>query len=410
MSLLVTSAELNPTNTRQTTQVWETVPLISAVDFLDSARKPVKSSDRAHMQGIYPYFGASGIVDYVNDYIFDEDLILLGEDGENILSRKVPLAFKVSGKIWVNNYAHVLRPTPDFDIDYLTAYLESLDYSEYNTGTAQPKLNKDSCSKIQIAKPPKAEQARISRSLNDAQSLISSLEKLISKEQTIKQGMMQELLTGKKRIPGFSGPWSTAVLGDHFEITSSKRVFQRDWRASGVPFYRARELAILGVCGTVDNDLFIDRAMFDEYRRLYGAPEPGDFLVTGVGTLGKTYVVKPGDEFYFKDGNILWLKRSETVDSNFLKFLYSTPLVERQISDGSSGTTVGTYTITNAKKTEIPLPPIAEQRAIATALSDVSETIDVLQSRLAKAKSLKQGLIQELLTGRTRLQPAEFPA
>lgn len=87
---------------------WEVKELRELVEFLDGKRKPIKDSDRLKMQGQYPYYGASGIIDYVNNYLFDEDLILLGEDGENILSRNLPLAFKVSGKIWVNNHAHVL--------------------------------------------------------------------------------------------------------------------------------------------------------------------------------------------------------------------------------------------------------------------------------------------------------------
>jgi type I restriction enzyme, S subunit len=105
---------------------WGVVTLDDAVEFLDSKRKPIKESERSKMRGIYPYYGASGIVDYVNDYLFDEDLILLGEDGENILSRNTRLAFRVSGKIWVNNHAHVLRARDSFDIGFLTEYLESL--------------------------------------------------------------------------------------------------------------------------------------------------------------------------------------------------------------------------------------------------------------------------------------------
>ena len=99
---------------------WKVCTLGDAVDFLDGKRKPIKESNRAKMHGIYPYYGASGIVDYVNKYLFNEDLILLGEDGENILSRSVRLAFRVSGKIWVNNHAHVLKPKLDFDIGFLT--------------------------------------------------------------------------------------------------------------------------------------------------------------------------------------------------------------------------------------------------------------------------------------------------
>ena len=105
---------------------WEIVPLVDVVDFLDGYRRPVKDSERSKMQGEIPYYGASGVVDYVNDFLFDDDLILLGEDGENILSRNCRLAFKVSGKAWVNNHAHVLKPKARANIDYQVEYLESL--------------------------------------------------------------------------------------------------------------------------------------------------------------------------------------------------------------------------------------------------------------------------------------------
>lgn len=179
---------------------WEICELKDAVDFLDGLRRPVKSGDRAKISGIYPYYGASGIVDYVNDFIFDDELILLGEDGENILSRNLPLAFKVSGKIWVNNHAHVMKPKSDFDITYLTEFLESLDYSLLNSGTAQPKLNKQSCLKIKVAKPSKKEQSAIAIILSDMDDELRALEQRLNKNRQIKQGMMQELLTGKTRL------------------------------------------------------------------------------------------------------------------------------------------------------------------------------------------------------------------
>jgi restriction endonuclease S subunit len=184
---------------------WPQLTLGDAVEFLDSQRRPVKVGDRAKMRGDIPYYGASGVVDHVNRYLFDEDLILLGEDGENILSRAVPLAFKISGKSWVNNHAHVLRPRPGFNIDFLTAYLESLDYSSLNTGTAQPKLNKQSCLAIQVHRPPVPEQHAIGSALSDVDAEISTLQTRIDKVRDIKTGMMQQLLTGRTRLPVVEG-------------------------------------------------------------------------------------------------------------------------------------------------------------------------------------------------------------
>ncbi|MFL9870021.1 restriction endonuclease subunit S [Paraburkholderia megapolitana] len=197
--------------------------------------------------------------------------------------------------------------------------------------------------------------------------------------------------------------WDVKTLGDIFEITSSKRVFQSDWKSRGIPFYRARELAVLGETGSVENDLFITEELYENFKRAYGVPAAGDMLVTGVGTLGKTYVVAPNHEFYFKDGNIIWFKIGEKFSAELLRQLYLTPLVIKQIEEGSAGTTVGTYTITAAKRTQIPVPPLCEQSSIATALSDVDALLSGLDKLIAKKRDLKQGGMQQLLTGKTRL-------
>lgn len=140
---------------------WSREPLGNLVEFLDHKRVPIKEADRSKRRGQYPYYGASGVIDSIDDYLFDEDLILIGEDGANVLDRSSPLAFKVSGKIWVNNHAHVLRVLAPNDIDYLADYLESITYKPYVTGTAQPKLNKAALSSVPVPVPPGEEQLQI---------------------------------------------------------------------------------------------------------------------------------------------------------------------------------------------------------------------------------------------------------
>jgi len=192
--------------------------------------------------------------------------------------------------------------------------------------------------------------------------------------------------------------WGVTQLGNLFEITSSKRVFQSEWKSNGVPFYRARELAVLGEKGVVDNELFITKEKYDAFRRQHGVPNVGDMLVTGVGTLGKVYVVPDEKEFYFKDGNIIWFKIRDAINSEYLHQLYFTQTIIKQIDDASGKTTVGTYTITGAKKTFIPLPPTkAEQAAIAEALNDADALITQSEKLIAKKKAIKQGAMQELL-------------
>ena len=177
---------------------WEKKKIGDVCVFRDSERKPIKEGDRT--KGIYPYYGASGIIDYVEDYIFDGSFILLGEDGANIIFRSSPLAFKVEGKIWVNNHAHILVPKEGNDIDFLVNRLESLNYEKYNTGTAQPKLNQDVVEKIEIFMPTFPEQKVIADVLSAADEEISLLQKGLEQEKLKKKSLMQLLLTGLVRV------------------------------------------------------------------------------------------------------------------------------------------------------------------------------------------------------------------
>ena len=139
----------------------------------DSQRKPVTSGNRE--LGDIPYYGASGIVDYVKDYIFDGDYLLISEDGANLLARSTPIAFSISGKTWVNNHAHVLRFDEYATRRYVEMYLNSIDLSYYITGAAQPKLNQKNLNKIEIPLPDLEEQKRIIGILDKLFDLCNSM-------------------------------------------------------------------------------------------------------------------------------------------------------------------------------------------------------------------------------------------
>lgn len=247
------------------------------------------------------------------------------------------------------------------------------------------------------------EQRAIAAALADADGLIAALEGMIAKKRDLKQAAMQHLLTGKTRLPGFSGEWEVKRLGEVFEIGSSKRVFQSEWKTQGVPFFRAREIVLLADNEAIENQLFVSRDLYEAHKANSGVPEVGDMLVTGVGTLGHVFVVESDQEFYFKDGNIIWFKIRGKMSAGFLRQLFLTEEIMRQIKDSAGGSTVGTYTISGAKKTVIPFPSLAEQAAIAEVLSDMDADLAALEARAAKARAVKQGMMQELLTGRVRL-------
>ena len=172
---------------------WTSCTLQDAVDFLDGQRKPLESADRANRQGQYPYYGASGIIDYIDDFIFDEPLLLLGEDGANILNRSTPLCFIAEGKYWVNNHAHVMRPKAGQNIKFLCELLESLDYTRYNTGTAQPKLNQDKCRRIGLALPVYEEQCHIADFLSAFDQRTDKAQSILDYLLSNRDGLLQQL-------------------------------------------------------------------------------------------------------------------------------------------------------------------------------------------------------------------------
>jgi type I restriction enzyme S subunit len=195
--------------------------------------------------------------------------------------------------------------------------------------------------------------------------------------------------------------WEIKKLGDLFEITSSKRVFESEWKRDGVPFYRAREIVKLAKHGFVDNELFISEEMFNQYSAKYGIPAEGDMMVTGVGTLGVCYVVQKHDRFYFKDGNIIWLKKKTETDSRFVEYAFQSDYLRKQIDD-SVGATVGTYTIVKAKNTLIPLPPLPEQERIVGILDEAFDGIAIAKANAEKnlqnARALFESHLEAILT------------
>lgn len=157
---------------------WKTLDQIS--ENLDSKRQPITSGLRT--SGKIPYYGASGIVDYVEDYIFDGDFLLISEDGANLLARNTPIAFSVSGKIWVNNHAHILKFRTYEERRFIEFYLNKTDLTPYISGAAQPKLNKKNLNSIKIPIPPLEEQQRIITILDKFDTLVNSISEGLPKE------------------------------------------------------------------------------------------------------------------------------------------------------------------------------------------------------------------------------------
>jgi type I restriction enzyme, S subunit len=398
---------------------WSIKRLSEIVIFLDGKRRPVKDADRAKMQGNIPYFGASGIVDFVNSYLFDEELILLAEDGENILSRHTAIAFQISGKAWVNNHAHVLKPLPSMVIGYLANFLESQDYARHNSGTAQPKLNKKTCLGLPIAVPStRTEQEAIAEALSDTDALIKSLEDLLTKKRQIKAGTMQELLTGKRRLLGFGEQkprykrtnigivptdWTeTSLESIAAFITkgSTPTTYGFAWKREGVMFLRSECVSEHGL--DLSQSMFISENAHHMLKR--SEARGGDLLLTITGNVGR--IVKLHQDFGHANIN-QHIARIRIINNQVVSdfvFHYMSQLIVRNFYNLiTTGQAYPQLSLKQVRETEIPLPSFREQMAISAVLSEMDAELSSLESQLRKVGQVKQGMMKELLTGRIRL-------
>lgn len=173
------------------TDAWEQRKLEDVAEFLDTMRKPLEGARR--IPGPYPYYGASGIVDYVDGYLFNEELVLLSEDGANITDRNYPVCFLASGKYWVNNHAHVLRLKDGNENNFVCTSLERKDYKQYNSGMAMPKLNQEVCRRIPIGCPSFNEQKKIGDYFRELDNLITLHQRKCEKLKALKKFMLQNM-------------------------------------------------------------------------------------------------------------------------------------------------------------------------------------------------------------------------
>lgn len=380
---------------------WRTKKIGEICDILDSKRKPVTQKDR--QAGPYPYYGATGVLDYVNEYIFDEDLVLVGEDGAD-WGAGAKTAYKVSGKYWINNHAHVIRPDRSILLDsWLVFYLNFSDLSNYITGATVKKLNQAKLKNIEIPVPPLETQKKIVTKIEELMDKINQAKQIRTQAQQNASYLLPVALHQIFGIQAEKESWKERDLGELFDITSSKRVFKHEWKNSGVPFYRAREIVNLSKGESFKTPIFISEHLYKKYKNKYGAPKAGDILVTGVGTLGVSYVVDENDKFYFKDGNIIWFKKKEDVSSVYVNYFFKSPNLKERIESNSAGATVKTFTIQTAKKTKIPLPPTQEQKEIVKYLDSLSEKtryIQDLQSQTAtELNDLERSILHKAFKG-----------
>lgn len=235
---------------------WRVVTLGDVIDIFDSKRVPLSSAERADRQGPYPYYGAQGVIDSIDDYIFNGRFILVPEDGENLRSRKLPIAYFADGPFWVNNHAHIIRAKPSVANDrFLQSALEASDIGPFVTGAAQPKLSQANLRRIPLLLPPTNEQEVIADILDVLDDLIENSRRRIELLEQMAQAIYREWFV-RFRYPGHEeddlvdselGPipegWECSSVGAVIELRYGKALKKADRRGGPV--------AVVGSSGVV---------------------------------------------------------------------------------------------------------------------------------------------------------------
>jgi type I restriction enzyme S subunit len=360
------------------------------------------------MQGDIPYCGANGVLDWVNNFVIDDDIILVAEDGgyfDEYASR--PIAYRMQGKCWVNNHAHVLKARAGHDQDFLFYSLVHKNIVPFLASGTRSKLNKSEMWRIPITGPTsEREQHAIAEALSDVDGLIEALEALIAKKRAIKQASMQQILTGKTRLPGFSEEWETKQLGNHVRFLRHGTHSRAELAAEGpVKYVHYGDIHTFnGV--VLDPSMTPLPALVRDRARSIERLENGDLvLIDASEDLAKSVEIKvsQGEEVVAGLHTIAARFDKLVLADGFKAYLQFCPAFRDNLRRLAAGTKVYATSRTHVASVEMRLPAVDEQVAIAAVLSDMDAEITSLEARLAKTRAIKQGMMQQLLTGRIRL-------
>ena len=349
---------------------WEYKKLPEISENLDSLRKPVTKKNRT--AGIYPYYGASGIVDYVDDYLFDEDLLCISEDGANLLMRTYPIAFPISGKVWVNNHAHVLRFKDIATQKYVEYFFAGFKLDDYITGAAQPKLTQKALNNITIKIPISlSEQQSIVDYLDSAFAKIDAMkanaEKALNEAKDLFQASLKEMFEPKEG-------WEEKKLVNEFSLKSGENLSTKKQIKGMYPVYGGN-----GITG---------------YHNKYNLS--GDQILIGrVGALC-------GNVHYTKEN--IWVTDNafvvNNISSSWNMLFLSYELEYIDLNQYASQTAQPVISNKSMKDVSIFLPPLSEQQSIVTALDSLKSKVDCLQTNYAKISqecdALKQAILRQV--------------
>ena len=424
---------------------WEWCRFTSVTVNRDSERKPISSANRTNVAKIYDYYGASGKIDKIDKFIFNEKLLLIGEDGANLVTRSKPIAFFAEGQYWVNNHAHCIDSTDKLILEYLCLYINAISLEKYVTGSAQPKMTQDNMNSILIALPPYEEQKRLEFQVNHILKTVSTIEN--EKEDIVNyiisaKSKILDLAIRGKLVPQDSNDEPASVLLERIRAEKEELIKQgkikRDKKESII--FKGEDNSYYEKVGVeircIDSEIPFEIPDGWMYERLGnicsiargGSPRPienyltddenglnwikigdteqggkyiystkekirpeglsktryvcsGDFLLTNSMSFGRPYILRTNGCIH--DGWLVIRGIEIAFHQDYLYYMLSSSIMYNALSSLAVGSTVKNLKSDSVKSLLVPIPPLAEQACISRQIENYFATMLPIERSLS---------------------------
>jgi len=377
---------------------WKLDKVGKALNIRNNLRKPISQEVRSTIQGQYPYYGPTRIQDYISEYEQDGIYALIGEDGDHFLKystmRQTQL---ISGKCTVNNHAHILESTNKCGAEWFYIFFKHRNITNFlsRQGASRFKLNKATLEKLPMLVPPLPEQRKIAKILSTWDKAISTTERLIGNSKQQKKALMQQLLTGKKRLfddsgKPFEGEWEEFKLSKVAEVVmgSSPKSSSYNENSEGLPLIQGN--------ADIKNRKSAPRIYTSEVTKKCSL---GDILLSVRAPVGT--IAKSEHEACIGRGiSAIRAKKHHLQEYLYQWLLWFEPRWEKY----SQGSTFEAVNSNDIKSLHLAVPTHSEQTKIASVLSNADQEIELLEKQLADLKQEKKSLMQQLLTGKRRVK------
>jgi len=386
---------------------WETLKLKDIAPLQRGFDLPTSQLKK----GDYPVVYSNGVMSYHAEFMAKGPGVITGRSGT------IGNVHYVLGNYWPHNTTLWVTSFINSYPKYVYYLYQSVKFERFGTGSGVPTLNRNDIHSLKIPLPPLPEQKAIATTLSNIDNLITALDKLIGKKRDIKAATMQQLLTGKKRLPGFGEgkgyknsevgvipeDWEAVTLGEYAEVTKLAGFEYTNYFNSyrdGGEIIVIRGVNITQNVLNLENVKTIPKATSSKLSR--SQLKKDDLVFAYVGTIGPVYLIEQSDKYHLGPNTARITCKKEIVPK-FLFLYFKSSFLQLEIDEKVSVGAQPSLSMAKIRSFRIIKPPLPEQKAIATILSNQDEEITALEKRLAKTKAIKQGMMQELLTGKTRL-------